>query len=96
MTCRALKEEKKITHGSPGRARRSTLFCRKAAALLLTLALLLAAPGCIRYWEDVDKLQQENFELQDQLEWQAREEEMKAKKTAEESPSEAPLKASDY
>ncbi len=65
---------------------------------ILTLTLLLTTSGCIRYWEGVNKQQQENFELADELKWQAREDEMKAKKAAEANAPvpDKPFKPSDF
>jgi hypothetical protein len=70
---------------------------RKTIALLM-LALLLGVPGCRRYWQGVDKLQDENAELQDELKWQTRDEDAESRKAAEENtpPPDAPLKPGEF
>jgi hypothetical protein len=72
-------------------------YGRKAIALLM-LALLLGVPGCIRYWQGIDKMQDENAELQDELKWQTRDEEAEGRKATEENtpPPGAPLNPSEF
>lgn len=75
----------------------STSPLEKIPVVLLALALLLGASGCMNYWKDVDKLQEENFVAEDQLKWEGRDEAAKDKEAAEaNAPADAPLKPSDY
>jgi len=77
------------------------MHMQKTTTNILVLALMLGTSGCmatIPYWKSVEKEQQENFELADELKWQQREEAIKAKKAQEaNTPApDKPFKPSDF
>lgn len=66
-----------------GRIPNLVITMQNTTTTIVAVLLILCSSGCIRYWEDVNKQQEQNFELADELKWQARDEEMKAKKAQE-------------
>lgn len=65
---------------------------------IIALTLILTASGCMHYWGEVEKQQEENFLLADELKWQGREEERKAKEAQEATAPvpNKPLKPSEF